>query len=156
MAVKTSWSSGDVLTAADLTDTFAAKMDSIASSSASVATYQSTSSTTFTDLATAGPAVTLTTGTKALVVVTARMSNGSTGYNSLMGFAVSGASTVSAADERTLRIWSNALGAFQVSAAFLLTGLTAGSNTFTAKYKAESPSTANFENRSISVIDLGS
>lgn len=123
-----------------------------ASAAAAVATSQGTSSTSYTDLATAGPAVTLTTGTKALVIISSSQEASIGGYNTYAGFAVSGATTIAAADTRGIRLKTGA----QLSAAYLVTTLTAGSNTFTMKYKAESGSTANFLNREIAVIDMGS
>ena len=131
-----------------------------ASATATVATSQTTSTLTFTDLATAGPAVTVTTGTKALVTVTAFSQGGGNGQGASMGFAVSGATTVAAADTSAFRNEPNGGGvmapAIRYSATNLITGLTAGSNVFTAKYKALSGGAAEFKNRDISVIDLGS
>ncbi|PYS06277.1 MAG: hypothetical protein DMG17_32635 [Acidobacteria bacterium] len=65
-----------------------------------------------------------------------------------MGFAVSGSTTVAAADEQT--VMNTGTSAIQESATYLVTGLTAGSNTFTAKYKAGS-NTCTFLNRNIIV-----
>jgi len=66
-----------------------------ANAAATVATSQTTSSATYTDLATAGPAVTVTTGTKALVIVTtAFRDTGGTNNLAWMSYAVSGATTV--------------------------------------------------------------
>jgi hypothetical protein len=129
-----------------------------ASATASVATSQSVTNTAFTDLATAGPAVTLTTGTKALVTVSAEISNSTAGGAAYMSIAVSGATTVAAAVATSLsyrvvtaNYWILA------SRVYLITGLTAGSNIFTAKYSSGSGSfAASFANRYVDVIDLGS
>jgi hypothetical protein len=124
------------------------------SASARVTTGQSSSSTTYADLATAGPAVTVTTGTKAMVIVGARV-QASPGWNGNMSYAVSGATTVAANDEWSIMSFDNY--SQQFSFASTQVSLTAGSNTFTAKYKtgsAENPCT--FSNRYIIVIDLGS
>ena len=68
-----------------------------ANATATVATAQTTSSTSYTDLTTAGPAVTLTTGTKALVIVTSSMEDiGASNQVSYMSYAVSGATTIAA------------------------------------------------------------
>ena len=125
-----------------------------ASATATVATDQSTSSTSYTDLATVGPAVTVTTGTKALVTVTTRVSNslGVSG-NVYAGFAVSGATTIAAIDAYSVG-WTVS-AAPMTSATYLLTGLTAGSNTFTLKYKTNG-GTSNFQNRHVTVVDMGS
>lgn len=122
---------------------------------ASVGTAQSTTSSTFTDLATLGPAVTLTTGTKALVSITADLYNNTAGATAAMSFAVSGA-TVRAVTEsmqhNSAVANSNHLGSLVV----LVTGLVAGSNTFTTKYAALGGGTAFFGSRQIAVIDMGS
>ena len=129
------------------------------SATATVATNETTTSTSYTDLATAGPAVTITTGTKALVIVNAGLYNPTSGTTASMSYAVSGATTVGASD--TWRLLSGAwTGAnvvpwIRAGATYLATGLTAGSNTFTAKY-AVSAGTAYFRERTIVVIDMGS
>ena len=117
-----------------------------------VSTEQSTSSSSYTDLATT-QSVTLTTGTKALVMM------GIEGYNSGQYYAkaavaVSGASTVAASDDYS---WSGGYSgvSYRYSSLYVYTGLTAGSNTFTLKFKA-SGLTAYFYRRSLIVIDLGS
>lgn len=117
---------------------------------AAVLTSETTTSTTYADLATAGPAVTATIGAsgKALVIPSAILSNA--GGLALMSFAVSGATTVAATDDTTARS-----GAVSVASAMpvLVTGLTPGSNTFTAKYRANT-ATASFERRRLTVIPL--
>lgn len=119
--------------------------------SATVATSQTSSSTTFTDLSTAGPAVTVNTGTSALVTVTASLSC-SVADGVYMGVAVSGASTIAADATKSLG-W---IGTTQptISASFMLTGLTPGSNTFTAKYRTAFSGTGTWANRSITVVPL--
>lgn len=123
--------------------------------SASVATNQSTTSTSFTDLATAGPAVTATTDTEALVVIRARMYNSGVGRLCTMGFAVSGASTVAASDVDSVSSgpFTNANDGMRAGVVVHVSGLTPGSNTFTCKYKANAD-TAIFEDRVITVIPL--
>jgi len=127
------------------------------SATATVATTQTTTSATYTDLATAGPAVTVTTGTKAFVITSARIAGSALGFDSYQSYAVSGATTVAASD--TVAVMH---GAFRVntgmraSAGQMITGLTAGSNTFTCKYRVDSTSTGTFLDRNITVIDMGS
>lgn len=121
----------------------------------SVSTSQTTTNTTFTDLATAGPATTLTTGTTAIVVLSAFAQNDTAGANSQMGFAVSGASTIAADPNRALIYEaSNANDLVQSSFLLPVTGLTAGSNTFTAKYQV-SAGTGTFHRRHITVLPFG-
>lgn len=123
---------------------------------AEVDTSQGTSSTSYTDLATPGPAVTVATGTRALVILTCRSYHSALGNDVFMSFAVSGASTVAATDGRAAYQNAPAAGApLTVTMAVVVTGLTAGSNTFTAKYRT-SAATATFSYRKITVIDLGS
>jgi hypothetical protein len=97
-------------------------------SSAVVATQQQTTSTSYTDLGTVGPAVTLETGAAAKVTVTAASNT-----TAFMGFAISGATTRAATDTDALRVDSGSTS--RASMTTLVTGLTPGSNTFTAKYR---------------------
>jgi len=120
---------------------------------ARVATSQGTSSTSYTDLGTVGPAVTVTTGTGAIVFHSCQVQNSSTGFSS-MSWAISGATTRAALDGTAIRHDGISGGnPWKVgSTDFLLAVLTPGSNTFTAKYKAESGFTATFADRFICVI----
>ncbi len=126
---------------------------------ATVVTSQTTSSTTYGDLPTAGPAVTVDTGTSAIVSLNAQMSNNTAGGWALMSFTVTGASSISASDDRTVGFeQSSATTAqdMQASSTFVITGLTAGSNIFTAKYRTlNAAHTATFLRRNITVIPLG-
>jgi len=128
-----------------------------ANATATVATQETTSSATYTDLTTAGPAVTVTTGTKALVILTSNMRDREDrGW--FMSYAVSGATTISADDTRALSMVTptQPAGIYQVSFAHVVTSLSAGSNTFTAKYRTISTAhSAVFKDRSIFVINLG-
>lgn len=128
-----------------------------ANATATVATSQGTTSTSFTDLTTSGPAVTVTTGTKALVIVTARATSASSTRHAEMSYAVSGASTVSAVSTFALRaVGGTTPNGNRMSAASIVT-LTAGSNTFTSKYRTDdSAQTATFQDREIIVVNMGS
>ena len=123
---------------------------------ATVATSESTTSTTYTDLTTSGPEVTITTGTKVLVIVTSQLNGDASGTRNYMDFAISGATTRAASDTTAL-IQRRAAGDhwMRTSAASSIT-VTAGSNVFTSKYKTSAGGTATFENREIFVMDLGS
>jgi hypothetical protein len=123
---------------------------------AAVATQQSTASTSYTALATAGPAVTLVTGTKALVTITATIDRNSTAGNVQVfaAFAISGATTRAAADDTGL-IHRIGPSFATLSATYLVTGLTAGTNTFTMQYKSGDPAvTARYQHRSIVVVGV--
>jgi hypothetical protein len=148
------FTAGQVLTALELNDSFAAVNLFKALNTNTVATSQTTSSTSFTDLATVGPTVTVTTGTDALVIITATIAASSLTRMASMGFAVSGATTTAASDATALRGSTNEnLDPYSMSAIFRVT-LTAGSNVFTAKYRNSSAANATFANRTLMVITL--
>lgn len=122
-----------------------------------VNTDQTTTSTSYTDLATAGPAAAVTIGSsgRAIVILTARTQTGSAGgEGGYMGFAISGATTAAPADDQSMLVASPGAmaDAVRASAAFLVTGLTAGSNTFTAKYRSISGSLISFKSRNLIVL----
>lgn len=117
-----------------------------------VTTSEATTSTSFVDLTTPGPAVTVTTGAQALVDLYAAIVNASTGA-SLMAVAVSGATTVAAVDRSSVGGQVGTPAGFRVGNLFMLTGLTPGSNTFTAKYRVTS-STGTFSDRGLLVMAL--
>ena len=112
---------------------------------------QTTTSVTYTNLATAGPSVTLSTGTTALVQLSALVTAGATSAVSLLSVAVSGASTIAATDAKAV-FTSSSSGSFQIAAGrtVIIGGLTAGTNTFTIKYRVTS-STGTFEGRELFV-----
>lgn len=130
-----------------------------ANDTARVDTDQTTTSTSYTDLATVGPSVTLTTGTKALVIFRANVHNGNNVANRpSMDFAISGATTRSAGDTTNAVIsYGSAISSSDAArpsaVGFAVVTLTAGSNTFTAKYKTNS-GTPGWSNREIAVINL--
>jgi hypothetical protein len=127
-----------------------------ANGTAFVATDQVTTSTSYTDLATSGPATTVTTGTKALVIVQATAYTGGTLGDNIaqMSYAVSGATSISASNDWAFYYDDNR----QTTSlsAQIITGLTPGSNTFTAKYRSVYGGNANFSKRYITVVDMGS
>jgi hypothetical protein len=95
------------------------------------------------------PAVTVTTGTKVLVIVQCRFTGAN--FNAL-GFAVSGATTLAAADARAALMQGG--GYAWINGAFYLDSLTAGSNTFTMQYKSNVASSGTYDWRQISVVLL--
>jgi hypothetical protein len=114
---------------------------------------QTTTSTTFTDLATPGPTVTVTTGTTALVVVGAKIQQNTNSAESLASFAVSGASTIAADSAWAVSSQFPTAGteSHAMSKVTWQTGLTPGANTFTMKYRVTA-GTGTFDLRSIAVI----
>ena len=124
----------------------------LTTATATVATSQSTSSTTYTDLATAGPAVTLTTGTKVLVFTNTEVSTAAGRYV-FADFAISGATTRSASDDTCIKMGTDADTMQTRNGVANLMTVTAGSNTFTMKYRVNA-GTNSFINRSIVVVAL--
>lgn len=121
---------------------------------ATVTTAQTTSSTSYTDLATVGPTVTLTSvGTRALVMFGClAFSNSATEVGHYMSVAVSGATTIAASDVygRISSHNNNAAGFNSMN--FTLLTITPGSNTYTAKYKLNSATASTFQNRQLMVL----
>lgn len=155
-----SYATSDVVTAANLNETRDNLNDLDRRATLGydlVGTSQTTASTSYTALATAGPAVTVTVGSSglALVILTCTMSNDTTGSTCLMSFDVSGATTVAASDNFALSFTSYTANATQRFSIVYPVTITAGSNTFTAKYRV-SANTGTFVGRYISVIPLGS
>jgi hypothetical protein len=70
-----------------------------------------------------------------------------------MTFTVDGAA-ITAASNDPLALVNQGTSLSQASAVFLVTGLSAGAHTFTAKYRV-SGGTGTFVNRRIAVIPLG-
>jgi hypothetical protein len=125
---------------------------------ASVTTNQTTNSTSFTNLATSGPAVTVTTLTTALVTLTCLIQPNATAVAGFMNLAVSGATTINAPAGPSAAFQTQTSGTVASgTVTYVLTGLTAGSNTFMAKYAqggtgAGGGTTAGFSERFITVI----
>ena len=119
-----------------------------------VSTFESTTSATYANLTTVGPSVTLVTGTAAMISFGATI-NAPSGQASYLSFAVSGATTLAASD--TNSVAANAgTGTLFVSASrtMVISGLTAGTNTFTLKYSVPSGLTGSFRNRDIAVTGI--
>ena len=124
------------------------------------AASQSTTSTSYTSLAGAGPAVgTSVVGTTALVFWTVAMGNETATLSNFVSVAVSGASTVSASDE-----WAISTDGVNAAATstdnltrmagfYRFTGLTPGWNIFTMQYKV-SGGRGWFSNRNIIAMAL--
>jgi hypothetical protein len=122
---------------------------------ATVATAQSTASTTLVNLTTVGPSLTVTTGSSAIVVLTARINVDVASIPGFMSYDISGATTLAGSDTRSLRSETNGTGEFNRSSMVTLqTGLNAGSNTFTAKYRVGGASNGEFADREIVIIPL--
>jgi hypothetical protein len=115
-----------------------------------VVTSQGTATTSYVNLTTTGPSVSVTTGTQALVWFGALISN-SGANSSFMSVTVSGSSSVAASDAwAAVNVGTSANRFFS---GHLFTGLVTGSNTFTCQYKAGA-GTATFANRELIVYPL--
>lgn len=118
-----------------------------------VTATEATSSTSYTDLATFGPSVTLTTGTEAYITISAVSSKTTpnNAYTAFISIEVSGATTIAPVDANGTLVASPGSGfATPMSTRYKLTGLTPGANTFTMKYRVDGQ-TFSFRNRSIVV-----
>lgn len=136
--------------------TYTPARTSLPSATASVATRQTlTGNNAYVDLATAGPAVTVTVNTACLVILTADTDTATGGYGA-MGVVLSGANTLAAANAKALFVGTDAADIdIRASVMIPLTGLTPGSTTFTAKYsQLGGPGATAWSIRDITVICL--
>lgn len=125
-------------------------------SGATVPTLEGTASTIYTDLGTVGPTVTLATYSLVVVLISCWVNITATSTVGYVSVAVSGATSLAAADGN-VGFWENTAtgGSYgQATATVYLTGLTSGSNTFALKYKSSDGSTCNFYNRTLVVIPI--
>jgi hypothetical protein len=126
---------------------------------ATVTTVQATSSTSYVDLATAGPSVTVTIGANgtALIIIAAVGASSSASGFADMSFDISGATTISSTTNGATnnRRWYY-LGTNDAKHCYatIFTGLNPGSTTFKAQYRAVITGTATFSAREISVLPL--
>ncbi len=120
--------------------------------SATVATSETRNVNSYADLTTAGPSVTIDTGTEVIITEDVCVS----GDNALGTYwaapVVSGATTLAAADANGVRQVGLA-NAVCVSRRFRLTGLTAGSNTFKLQYKPTA-GTGTWRDRDLTIEPL--
>lgn len=125
--------------------------DALAGGGGSVATLETTASTSFTDLATVGPAasVTLTAPRTVLVFLTARMRNQTTADDVYQSFAAGGATVLAASDGNGTR--HNGSGGAQNYSSVSVVACSAGTTTFTAKYRVDG-GTGEFSDRVLGVV----
>ena len=104
-----------------------------------VATLEDTGGTTgsYTNLATSGPQVTATTGVLAWSHATCQFYNDTTNVNTFFSVDISGATTDGASDTRA-GIWTQTASQPLRFTVTVLHSLTAGSNVFKIRYKANS------------------
>ncbi|SRR6266851_2229864 len=117
---------------------------------APISTSETTTSTSYTDLATLGPTVSLLTGTAAVVMVQCSITGNTVAAGNFASVAVTGASTQAATDLGSVSHQVASGSLVQASAVFLISGLTPGTNTFRMKYRVSS-GTGTFANRILTV-----
>lgn len=119
----------------------------------SIAAAENTTSTSYADITTVGPTVTVTCGAAVLVLIHTRITNNTANVNTRAGFVVSGASTFAATNGLAAVFEPTAAGQdAQFSMSILFNGLTSGSNTFKVVYKVDSASTGTFSDRRLSIV----
>jgi hypothetical protein len=123
------------------------------SSNNTVSTGEQTSSTSYTALTTAGPAVTIDSkGTQALVCIRATgFGTTATARGIAISFAISGATTLASSDSNGALATCNQDGYGFTMMSVQLVTITAGSNTYTMQYKT-SALTSQFQARRMFVF----
>lgn len=117
-----------------------------------IATSQTTTSTSYTDLTTVGPTITATTGSIAVVLFSAEVSNSGTNSATSCSVAVSGTTSIAANDAwRTVLDGVTAANINRVAGFHVFTTLNQGSNTFTVRYKVGS-GTGTFAQRELGLL----
>jgi hypothetical protein len=117
-----------------------------------IATSQTSASTSYVNLATVGPSVSVHTQVRAIVFLYAQLVNSLKDTAVWMSYDVSGATTSAAADDRAVMLQGIADNDGQtMSAGILHEALTPGTNTFTAKYRV-SGNTGTWSTRRIAVL----
>jgi hypothetical protein len=118
-----------------------------------ISAAQTTTSTTYTDLATPGPSVTATTGTLALVLYGCGLDNTIDNASSEASIKVSGATSIAPSVDWALRR-DGAVGtnSCRYGAVHMFSGLTPGANTFTMQYQVGPASTGSFFSRELIVL----
>lgn len=143
------------LTAAQLNTNIRDNFNYLRSNAAAwIGPSESRANVAYGDLATVGPAVTVTTDVQALLILTATIVDGTANGLAYMGCAISGATTRAPSDAQCVGMITYSVSVnSSMSFVGLATGLTPGSNTFTAKYRTSGGAdTAFFVNRIVTVI----
>lgn len=153
-AVPRTWVAGEVVDATIMNAHVRDQLLAFPPSSATVITAETSTSTSFTDLATAGPAVTVDTLTQATVILSCRQSNSNAGNSARMGYAVSGDTTTAASDNEAVVAISLVANGITLTSGIFRPVLTAGSNTFTSKYRCGA-NTGSWSSRDIYVFPVG-
>lgn len=101
---------------------------------ANVDTGQNTSSTSYADLSTVGPQITIATGAFALVFINAQMENSTDAQLCYSSYGVYGTTSSPSEDERSIQVQSDAARSDRFGGSELQ-ALTIGSNVFNMEYR---------------------
>lgn len=132
-------------------------LDSAVPTESYIATMQSRSATAYGDLATVGPVVALVVppSGRVRITLTAHFWCDNVGNGAYMSYESSGANVLGAVDANGLYQAGDVAGnAVQMSHSHLLSGLTPGLTTFTAKYRSPSGGGTNWQHRRLLVEPL--
>lgn len=114
---------------------------------------ETTASTSYTNLATNGPLVTMATGVQALVWISVQQGNSSASASTATSYEVTGATTQAAGSTVAIINDSTAIGSLHRGGVTNLQALTPGTNTFRMQYLV-SGSTGTYLRRRIVVMGL--
>ena len=107
--------------------------------------------TTYGALASAGPSITMTTSTRALMWFQASMKSNTAGANTYVSIDISGATNIDSDDERAITSSSAIVDNYERFSGCHLATLTAGSNTFKHEYRVDS-NTGTFRYRRLQLM----
>ena len=118
-----------------------------------ISPYETTATTTYTTLTTPGPAITVTHGVVVFISVGCLARNDTAGLGARMTFALTGSNTAAASDADAFYMESgNAGDTFSGTWTTIRTGLTSGTTTLTANYRAVGGGNATFAHRLLVAI----
>lgn len=119
-----------------------------------VDTAETTTSVAFTDLATVGPQCSIVTGPLALVLYAVQMSNNTAGSSVIASWGISGATSVTPDDSKSVNTDSpTAFHDIRAADVRRATGLTTGTNVFKLWYRVTG-NTGTFQRRHLCVMGL--
>lgn len=115
---------------------------------------ESTTSLTYTNLASPGPSVTVTTGARALYSITSRQQSDTDNGGVFASLDITGASSIPGDDQTAILVDGLAANnSLRMSVVNLQTDLSFGSNTFTMQYRV-SGGEGTYQNRHLVVLPL--
>jgi hypothetical protein len=118
-----------------------------------VGTTETTASTSYAALATAGPGALVTSYGRVMVLFGCEVTNNTGGSRSLMSYAVSGATTVAGQDGSAVTFTAPTAAYVVQASRVILQTVTSGNNTFTAQYRVLA-NTGSFGQRTMLLFPL--